>query len=206
MVDQYEIAPAVEARRCAWIDEETGARVEADLDEIAVFSATGNVIEFPTGKPIDPAPSVELIPVEITCFVKESGLLTKKIRLAADGTTVIDSSEWRMSGGTMESVLLADWRQLATGIDNLPSNTAIALGRMRPDFPDKVYLTTKDAPDCSRPGFAARTGEKYNICAWGAGLRLARLRDEGHAACRQGAARRTRRLRGGSPYHLPWLR
>ena len=51
----------------------------------AVFAATGNVIEFPTGKPLDPAPSAELVPVEITCFVKESGRLTKKIRLAEDG-------------------------------------------------------------------------------------------------------------------------
>jgi hypothetical protein len=160
MVCEYidENAPAVETRRCAWIDPETGKRIEADLDEIAVFAATGNVVEFPTGKPIDSAPSAELVPVEITCFVKESGLLTKKIRLAADSTTVIDSSECRMSRGTMERVFFSDWRQLATGLGNLPSNTAIALGHMRPDFPDKVYLTTKDAPDCSRPGFAARTG------------------------------------------------
>jgi len=85
------------------------------------FAARGNVVEFPTGKPIDPAPSAELVPVEITCFVKESGLLTKKIRLAADATTVIDSSECRMSRGTMERVFFSDWRQLATGLGNLTS-------------------------------------------------------------------------------------
>ena len=124
-----------------------------------VFSASGNVVEFPTGRPIDPASSAELIPVEITYFVKESGLLTKKIRLAADGSTVIDSSECRRSRGTMERAFLSDWRHLATGLGNLPSNTAIALGRMQPDFPGKVFLTTKDSPDCSRPGFAARTGD-----------------------------------------------
>ena len=65
-----------------------------------------------------------------TCFVKESGLLTKKICLAADGATVIDSSECRMPRGTMERVLFSDWRQLATGLGNLPSNTAIALERV----------------------------------------------------------------------------
>ncbi len=145
-------------RRYAFLND-AGERIEENLDDVMVFSATGNIVEFPTGKPIDPAPSAELIRVEITYFVKESGLLTKKIRLAADGSTVIDSSECRMSRGTMERVPFSDWRQLAAGLGNLPSNTAIALGRMRPDFPENVYLTTKDSPDCSRPGFAARTGD-----------------------------------------------
>jgi len=95
----------------------------------------------------------------ITYFVKESGLLTKKISLAADGTTVIDSSECRMSRGTMERVFLSDWRQLATGLRNLLPNTAICLGRLKASLPEKVNLTTKDAPDCFRPGFAARTGD-----------------------------------------------
>jgi hypothetical protein len=54
----------------------------------------------PHAKPIDPAPSAEFIPLEITYFVKESGLLTKKIHLAADGT-VIDSSEGRMCRGPL---------------------------------------------------------------------------------------------------------
>ncbi len=94
---------------------------------------------------------------EITFFIKDNGLLTKTVHCGADGSTVIDSSECRMSRGAMERVLLPDWRQLAEGISNLPSDTAIALGRMRPDFLDKVYFTTKDAPDCSHPGFAART-------------------------------------------------
>ena len=53
MVDQYiaENAPAVETRRCAWIDPETGKRIEADFDEIAVFAARGNVIPFPGATP-----------------------------------------------------------------------------------------------------------------------------------------------------------
>ena len=123
------------------------------------YASTDNVVEFHTAKPIDPAPSAEFIPVEITYFVKESGLLTKRISLAADGTTVIDSSECRMSRGTMERVFLSDWRQLATGLGNLPANTAICLGRLKASLPEKVNLTTKDAPDCFRPGFAARTGD-----------------------------------------------
>ena len=42
------------------------------------YASTDNVIEFPSAKPIDPAPSAEFIPIEITYFVKESGLLTKR--------------------------------------------------------------------------------------------------------------------------------
>ena len=71
-------------RRIAYLND-AGERIEENLDDVMVFSATGIVVEFPSGQPIDPAPSAELIPVEITYFVKESGLLTKKIRLAADG-------------------------------------------------------------------------------------------------------------------------
>jgi hypothetical protein len=146
-------------RRIAYLND-AGERIEENLDDVMVFSATGIVVEFPSsGQPIASLPSAEFVPVEITYFVKESGLLTKKIRLAAGGSTVIDSSECRMSRGTMERVPFSDWRQLAAGIGNLPSNTAIALGCMRPDFPEKVYLTTKDSPDCSRPGFAARIGD-----------------------------------------------
>jgi hypothetical protein len=60
-----------------------------------------NIIEFSTRKPIDSAHCAELIPLEITYLVKESGLLTRKIHLAADGTTVIDFNEGRMSRGPL---------------------------------------------------------------------------------------------------------
>ena len=80
MVDQYvdENGPAVETRRCAWIDPETGKRIEADLDEIAVFAATGNVVEFPTGKRIDPAPSAELVPSKSLASLRKAACSPRK--------------------------------------------------------------------------------------------------------------------------------
>jgi hypothetical protein len=135
-------------RRYAFLND-AGERIEADLDDVMVFSATGNVVEFPSGQPFEPAVATsEAVPIEITFFRKDNGLLTKTIHRGPDGRVVIDSSECRMSSGQMERVILSDWRGMAQGLEHLPDNTAIALGRMRPDLLDKVFLTTKYNPDC----------------------------------------------------------
>jgi hypothetical protein len=74
-------------------------------------------------------------PVEITVFVKSGGPLTKRIRLAADGSLASDGSACVMSRGSARRVQIADVGELATLIDRLQSNEALALGALRSDLP-----------------------------------------------------------------------
>ena len=68
---------------------------------------------------------------EITIFEKSSGILSKKIALAADGSLVSDGSACRMSSGVATRVELADGANgLAALIERMPSNQALSLGRL----------------------------------------------------------------------------
>jgi len=81
--------------------------------------------------------------VEITRFAKSGGPLTKRIELAADGSVKSDGSACIMCRGTACRVQIADVGQLASLIDGLRSNEAIALGALRRDLPDSVQIVTK---------------------------------------------------------------
>jgi hypothetical protein len=80
--------------------------------------------------------------VEITCFTKVNGPLTKKIFLSETGTIVSDGSACLMVQGTAERVAIADINALAALIGALQSNQAITLGVLRDDLPAKVDVTT----------------------------------------------------------------
>ena len=68
---------------------------------------------------------------EITLFEKSDGPLTKRISLAADGSVKSDGSACVMARGTARRVRIANVKQLATLIEQLPQNQAIALGALR---------------------------------------------------------------------------
>jgi len=86
-------------------------------------------------------------PFELTVFAKDSGPLTKRIRLGPDGTVVSDGSACVMTSGTARRVVLNSLQELADLINALQSNEAIALGALRDDLPEEVRVTTKNKFD-----------------------------------------------------------
>jgi hypothetical protein len=96
---------------------------------------------------------------QLTIFAKLGGPLTKQISLE-NGAPKSDGSACVMSAGTARRFRFNDIRQFAARITDLGSHEAIALGRLRPDLPDQVELTTKrklNGP--SRADLIARTQE-----------------------------------------------
>jgi hypothetical protein len=81
--------------------------------------------------------------IELTQFAKSNGPLTKTIRLNGDGSVHSDSSACLMAGGTAQRLKLAAIGELAATIERMKPNEALSLGRMRPDLPDQVKITTK---------------------------------------------------------------
>jgi hypothetical protein len=97
--------------------------------------------------------------VEITALTKSGGPLTKRIRLAADGSITSDGSECVMARGIARRVPIGDVKELAALLDNINSNQAIALGALRPDLPDEVGVITKHKLNGhARSDVIARTG------------------------------------------------
>jgi hypothetical protein len=78
--------------------------------------------------------------IELTIFTKGAGLgvLTKRIKLGADGKPESDGSECKMASGKARRARIADLDELATVIESLKKIEAIAIGRMRPKLGDKV--------------------------------------------------------------------
>src|SRR5262245_16299921 len=95
--------------------------------------------------------------VELTCFTKANGPLTKRISLAPDGTVKSDGSACVMARGTAQRVRIADVRELAAVIENVRPDQAIALGALRTGLPDKVQVVTKQKLN-GEPNVIARTG------------------------------------------------
>jgi hypothetical protein len=81
--------------------------------------------------------------ITITLFTKSHGPLTKRIKLARDGTIQSDGSACRMASGHARLAKLADISELAELIEDLGSHQAIALGRPRPGLEEKLTITTK---------------------------------------------------------------
>jgi hypothetical protein len=100
-------------------------------------------------------------PVEITRFLKSGGPLTKRIELAADGSVKSDGSACVTSRGAAWRAQIADLRQLASLIEELRSDEAIALGALRPDVPDLVRIVNKKQllNGVARPDVIARTSD-----------------------------------------------
>ena len=98
--------------------------------------------------------------IEFTVFAKSGGDLTKKVHWNADHTGIVsDSRDCKMSTGVMSRVVLTPWFRLADGLTEFKGNTAIAIGRMRPDLPDAIHIVQKDNPACGQPGYASRTAD-----------------------------------------------
>lgn len=80
--------------------------------------------------------------IEITGFASDVGPLTKRIKLAADGSLISDGSACVMSRGDARRLRFATFTDFATHIGNLGSHEAIALGSLRAGLPDRVEVAT----------------------------------------------------------------
>jgi len=95
---------------------------------------------------------------EVVVFTKSDGPLTKKISIKDDGTILSDGSACQMARGIARRALINGVNDLADLIANLNSDQALALGRLRSDFPDKVGVVTKNRLNGSSADIIARTG------------------------------------------------
>src|SRR6516164_8770613 len=95
--------------------------------------------------------------IELTGFTKANGPLTKRISLAPDGTPKSDGSACVMARGTARRLSIANMGQLATVIENIRHDQAIALGTLRIGLPDNVEIVTKQKLN-GQLGVIARTG------------------------------------------------
>jgi hypothetical protein len=81
--------------------------------------------------------------IEITIFTKNGGPLTKRISLAPDGSVKSDGSGCLMANGEARRASLSSVLDLATLIERLEPNEAIALGRLRDGLADRVEIVPK---------------------------------------------------------------
>jgi hypothetical protein len=101
-----------------------------------------------------------LLQVEITVFRKVNGILSKRISLTASGKVNSDGSECHMAEGKARRVVIGSMEELARLLKSMPSNKALALGRLRKGLPDEVRVVTKDKLNDSSPADAiARSAE-----------------------------------------------
>ena len=94
-----------------------------------------------------PASAPSSANTEITIFEKRGGILSKKIALGEDGRPHADGSACRMGSGEAWRKAISSAGQLAHLLENMKSNQALTLGRLRADIPDHVAITTKARPD-----------------------------------------------------------
>jgi hypothetical protein len=102
-------------------------------------------------------------PLEITRLIKDGGPLTKHTSLAEDGSLRSDGSACITARGAAVRVPLRGVHGLAALIDGLASHEAMALGRLIPELPDHVEVTTKRAiahqGDCDTDNRITRTAD-----------------------------------------------
>jgi hypothetical protein len=104
--------------------------------------------------------------IEITIFRKKNGVLSKRISLGKDGKIESDGSECRMAEGTGRRIKLDGVGSLAEFIDQMSSQEALALGRLRTDLPEQVRVVTKGALHDKTPGdVIARTTDYLHFAA-----------------------------------------
>jgi hypothetical protein len=101
----------------------------------------------------------EVSAIEITVFRSANGPLTKRISIAG-GKIKSDGSACRMVAGTARRMPLDSPAALAKLLENMPSNKAIALGRLRPDLGYTVHVVLKkDLTGATSPNIIARTAD-----------------------------------------------
>ena len=87
--------------------------------------------------------------VELTGFTNSNGPLTKRISLAPDGSVKSDGSACVMARGTAQRVRIGDVGELASVIENIRPDQAIALGVLR-DWPAEKS-SRRDQTEAKRP-------------------------------------------------------
>jgi hypothetical protein len=101
----------------------------------------------------------EVSAIEITVVRSANGPLTKRISIAG-GKMKSDGSACRMVAGTARRMPLDSPAALAKLLENMPSNKAIALGRLRPDLGYTVHVVLKkDLTGATSPNIIARTAD-----------------------------------------------
>jgi hypothetical protein len=100
---------------------------------------------------------------ELTVFTKSGGPLTKRISLVPDGSLKSDGSACIMAYGRARRANIASVLDLGALIEQLKPNEAIALGRLRPDLPDRVEVVTKRKLN-GAANVIARTGADLVYC------------------------------------------
>jgi hypothetical protein len=94
---------------------------------------------------------------EITIFAKNGGLLTKRIKLTEDGSLTTTPAA-QLTNGSARRMPIANVSELATVIEQLKRNEAIALGTLRADLPNEVKVVIKDKLN-GADGVIARTSD-----------------------------------------------
>jgi len=101
--------------------------------------------------------------IQITVFRSANGPLTKRISIEA-GKLKSDGSACRMASGTARRVTLDSLASLARLLENMRSNEAIALGRLRADLPDAVNVVLKKELTASTsPNTISRTRDYFEF-------------------------------------------
>jgi hypothetical protein len=85
----------------------------------------------------------ETFQIEFTVLTKDDGPLTKEIRLV-DGKIVSDGRACTMARGIARRAWPNSMQQFADLICSLDERSAVALGALQPDLPDKVAVVTKN--------------------------------------------------------------
>src|SRR4051812_9781515 len=105
--------------------------------------------------------------VEVTLLTKADGPLTKRIALDAAGRVISDGSACTMAQGRATRMRLREPAELAELIGSMPSDCAIALGRLHGDLPDDLPIVTQRrlAEGRAAQGAIARTRDFIDYAA-----------------------------------------
>ena len=95
--------------------------------------------------------------IEITVFRKRNGVLSKQIELDRNGKVHADGSACKMTEGKARRVKLNGIQSLATLIEHMPSEEALALGRLPSGTPDEVKVVLARDLDGHSGNVIART-------------------------------------------------
>jgi hypothetical protein len=97
--------------------------------------------------------------IEVTALTKPGAILSKLIHLDQNGRLVKDGSACVMTEGIAGRMKLGSLADFGAMLDMLPSNVAVALGRLRPDLPNRVTVTTKSKLATAQAGTVSRTSQ-----------------------------------------------
>ena len=118
---------------------------------------------------------------EIVVFTKTGGALTKRISIADNGTIISDGSECVMSKGTARRTQITCVHDLAGLINELKSDQALGMGRLRDNLSETCSVVTKNKLNGSSADVIARTSEFIDYKKGGRALALLDYDIKGHA-------------------------